>query len=63
MERHLSNLLYCQMFEMVAKDHYCSGGFCNTILEERGEVFWTSFTLSPAHVGSRRLGLAHRGDV
>ena len=44
MEIHLSNLLYCQTFDSVVKDHSCSGGFCNTILEERGQVFWTAFT-------------------
>ena len=51
MERHLRNLLYSQTFDSIVKDHSCSGGFCNTILEEGGQVFWTAFTLS--------LGLAH----
>ncbi|KAK2174927.1 hypothetical protein NP493_767g01028 [Ridgeia piscesae] len=37
------------MFDNVVKDHSCSGGFCNTILKERVQVFWTAFTLSPAH--------------
>ena len=55
MERHLRNL-----FDNVANDDSCGGGFCKTILEERGQLFWTSFTLSPGHIGSR---LAHRRDV
>ena len=53
MEIHLHNLLYCHTFDSVAKDNSCSGGFCNIILEERGQEFWTAFTLSPAHVDSQ----------
>ena len=39
--KHLGSLLYYQTFEIIAKDHSCIGGFCNTILEERDHVLWT----------------------
>ena len=48
-----------ERYDSVVKDHSCSGGFCKTILEERGQVFWTAFTLLPAHVDPRPRSPTH----
>ena len=48
------------MFDSVAKDHSCSGRFCKTILEERGQYFGQHL-----HCNRRTwtISLTHRRDV
>jgi len=45
-------LSYCQTFESVVKDHGCSSGIYNTILEEIEQGF---HIVSVAHVSSHTV--------
>ena len=64
MEKHLRNLLYCQMFDSVAKTFPAAVDFVNQSWKKEGKCFGQR-----SHCDSRRctwaLGLAngHRRDV